>query len=58
MKDAFTTKYQISKYQCRFREVFNAKHCRLSIIEKCKETVDNSGSFGALMTDCSKDINC
>ena len=46
--------YILSKYQCGFRKGFNAQHCLVSIIEKWKESVDNGGAFGALMTDLSK----
>ena len=62
MKDVFTTKFRpdeiLSKYQCGFRKGFNAHYCQLSMIEKCKESVDNGGAFGALMTDLSKVFDC
>ena len=48
----------LSKYQCEFRKGFNAQHCLVSMIEKWKESVDNGGAFGALMTDLSKAFDC
>ena len=48
----------LSKYQCGFCKGFNAQHCLVSMIEKWKESVDNGGVFGALMTDLSKAFNC
>ena len=34
------------------------QHCLISLIEKSKKSVDNSGAFGALLTDLSKAFNC
>ena len=48
----------LSKYQCGFCKGFNAQHCLVIIIEKWKESGDNSGAFGALMTDLSKAFDC
>ena len=48
----------LSKYQCGFRKGFNAQHCLISMMEKWKESVDNNGAFGALMTDLSKAFDC
>ena len=48
----------LSKYQCQFRKGFNAQHCHASMIEKWKESVDNGGVFGALVTDISKSFDC
>ena len=42
------------KYQCGFRKGFNAQYYLVSMIKKWKESVDNSGAFGALMTDSLK----
>ena len=36
----------------------NAQHCLIKLIEKWKKSVDNGGSFGALMTDLSKAFDC
>ena len=44
----------LSKYQCGFHKGFNAQHYRVSMIEKWKESMDNSRAFGALMTDSRK----
>ena len=43
----------LSKYQYGFRRGYNA-HCLITLIKKCKKSVDNSGAFGALLTDLSK----
>ena len=43
-----------SKYKCGFRKGFNAKHCIASLIEKWKESVNNGGAIGVLMTDLSE----
>ena len=48
----------LSKYQCGFRQGFNAQYCLVSMIEKWKESVDSGGAFGALMTDLSKAFDC
>ena len=48
----------LSKYQFVFCKGFNAQKCLVSMIEKWKESVDNGGAFGALMTDFSKAFNC
>ena len=48
----------LSKYQCGFRKGYSAQHCLISLIEKWKESVDNGGAFGALLTDLSKAFDC
>ena len=48
----------LSKYQCGFRKGYNAQHFLITLIEKWKKSVDNGGSFGALMTDLSKAFDC
>ena len=48
----------LSKYQCEFRKEFNAQHCLVSMLKKWKESVDNGGPFGVLITDLSKDFDC
>ena len=48
----------LSKYQCGFHKGFNAQRCLVSMIEKWKESVDNGGAFGSLMTDLSKAFDC
>ena len=47
----------LSKYQCGFRKGFNAQHSLVSMIEKWKESVDNGGAFGTLMTDLFKSLD-
>ena len=48
----------ISKYQSGFRKGYNSQYCLITLIEKWKKSVDNGGSFGALMTDLSKVFDC
>ena len=48
----------LSIYQCGFRKGYNAQHCLMMLIEKWKESVDNGGAFGALLTDLSKAFDC
>ena len=48
----------LSKYQCGFRKGFDAQHCLVSMIEKYKESMNNGGAFGALMTGLSKAFDC
>ena len=48
----------ISKYQCGFRNGFNAQECLLNRLEKWKRTVDNEKVFGALLTDLSIAFDC
>ena len=48
----------LSKYQCGFRKGYNAQHCLIALIEKWKQSVDNGGAFGALLTDLSKAFDC
>ena len=47
-----------SKFQCGFRKGYNAQNCLLVLVEKWKESVDNGGAFGALLTDLSKAFDC
>lgn len=48
----------LSKYQHGFRKGFNSQHCLMSLIEKWKESIDNGGAFGAVLTDLSKAFDC
>ena len=43
-----------SKYQCRFRKGFSVVNCLLPMIEKWRESLDQGGAYGALLTDLSK----
>ena len=47
-----------SKLQCGFRKGFNAQHCLLVLIEKCREVLDKRGYAGVLLTDLSKAFDC
>jgi len=44
----------LSKFQCGFRKGFSAQHCLIYMIEKWKNSLDNKGAAGALLTDLSK----
>ena len=48
----------LSKYQYGFRKGYIAQHCLITLIEKWKKSLDNGGSFGALMTNLSKAFDC
>ena len=47
-----------SKYQCGFRKGFSTQQCLLAVLKKWKKSVDNSKTFGALLTDLSKAFDC
>ena len=47
-----------SKYQCELKKGFSAEHCLVSLLEKWKSAIDNKNSFGALLTDLSKALDC
>ena len=44
--------------QCRFQKGFSAVKCLLPMIEKWRELLDQGGTYGALLTDLSKALNC
>ena len=48
----------LSKFQCGFRKGFSTQHSLLVMIEKWRETLDNGGACGALLTDLSKAFDC
>ena len=48
----------LSKFQCGFRKGFSSQHCFLVMIEKFKKARDEGGSYGALLTDLSKAVDC
>ena len=48
----------LSKFQCGFRRGYSTQHCLLAMLEKWKSSVDKGKSFGALLTDLSKAIDC
>ena len=37
----------LCKYQCGFRKGYNSSHWLITMIEKCRESVDRGGAFGA-----------
>ena len=47
-----------SKFQCGFRQGISAQHCLLAMIEKWKNSIDKSKTFGALLTGLSKAFDC
>ena len=48
----------LSKYQCRFKEGYNAQYFFLAMLKKWKSAVDKGVFFGALLTDLSKAFDC
>ena len=41
-----------------FRRGYNTQHCLVGLIKKWKKSVDNGGTFGALITNLSKAFLC
>ena len=40
-----------SNFQCGFRKEFSTQNCLLYMIENWKESLDQGGHYGALLTD-------
>ena len=47
-----------SRNQCGFRKGFSVVNCLLPMIEKWRESLDQGGAYGALLTDLSKAFGC
>ena len=47
-----------SKLLCGFRKGFNAQHCLLILVEKCREVLDKRSYAWILLIDLSKNFNC
>ena len=47
-----------SRNQCGFRKGFSVVNCLLPMIEKWRESLDQGGVYGALLTDLSKAFDC
>ena len=47
-----------SKYLCEFRKSFSVANCLLPMIKKWRESLDQGGAYGALLTDLSKAFDC
>ena len=47
-----------SKFQCGFRKGFSTQNCLLHMVENWKESLDQGGHYGALLTDVSKAFDC
>ena len=47
-----------SKFQCGFRKIFSTQNRLLYVIENWKESSDQGGQYGALLTDLSKAFDC
>ena len=47
-----------SKFQCGFHQGVSAQHCLLDMIEKWKNSIDKGKTFGVLLTDLSKALDC
>ena len=39
-----------SELQCGFRKEFNAQHCLLVLVGKCRDVLDKQGYAGILLT--------
>ena len=48
----------LSKWQCGFRQGYNAQHCLLVMVEKWRQCLDDGGVSRALLTDLSKAFDC
>ena len=48
----------LSKFQCGFQTGFSTQNCPLYMIENWKESLDQRGHYGALLTDLSKAFDC
>ena len=46
------------KFQCGFRKGFSTQNYLLYMIENWKESLDQGGNSGALLTDLSKAFDC
>ena len=44
----------LSPYLCGYRKGYSAQHALLSLLEKWKESLDNSGYAGDVLMDLSK----
>ena len=47
-----------SRNQCGFRKGFSVVNCLLPMIEKWRESLDQGGAYGALLTNLSKALDC
>ena len=47
-----------SRNQCGFRKGFSVVNCLLPMIEKWRESLDQGGAYGALLTDLAKAFDC
>ena len=47
-----------SRNQCGFRKGFSVVNCLLPMIEKWRESLDQGGAYGALLTDLPKAFDC
>ena len=48
----------LSEKQCGFRKGYSTQYCLVNLLEKWKSSVDKGKTFGALLTDLSKAIDC
>ena len=48
----------LSKFQCGFRKSYGAQHCLLMMLETWKEDTDNNKTFGTLLRELSKAVDC
>ena len=48
----------LSPYLYGFRKAYNTQHTLLSLVEKCKTTLDKKGAAGSVIMDLSKAFDC
>ena len=52
------TENTLSIFQGRFRKKYSTQHALTAMIEKARKILDKGGTFGALLTDLSKAVDC
>ena len=52
------TENTLSIFQCRFHKKYSTQHALTAMIEKARKILDKGGTFGALLTDLSKAVDC
>ena len=52
------TENALSIFQCGFRKKYSTQHALIAMIEKARKILDKGGTFGVLLTDLSKTLDC
>ena len=47
----------LSPYLCGYRKGLNSQHALISLIERCRKSLDNKGYEGAVLMDLSKALD-